>query len=140
MSSLRLDDTEIRAEETALAASLAAFRAEIVRREAVLSTIAGWQSNGLRSPDPVTERPLAFTDDIPDAIRRREQLIYRADLTQLRSSLDNLEAQRQQRQTEIDGLTETIAAQKALVVTLAERVAMRTELIPSASRIAGAGH
>ncbi len=130
---VELDDTEIGAEERGLVASLAAYRAEVSRREAVLSTVAGWQTDGIWISGSVTEEPIAFADDVSDAIRRREQLIYRADVAQLRSSLDNLEAQRLQRQSEIDGLTETIAAQKALVATLAERVAMRTELIPSAA-------
>lgn len=130
---IELDDTEIKAEETGLVASLAAFRAEVSRREAVLSTVAGWQKDGLWTTTPATERPIAFPDDVSDAIRRRELLVYRADVSQLRSSLYNLDAQRLQRQTEIDSLTETIAAQKALVATLAERVAMRTELIPSAA-------
>ncbi|UXN58138.1 HlyD family type I secretion periplasmic adaptor subunit [Phyllobacterium zundukense] len=128
-----LDDTEIETEQTALVASLAAFQAEVSRREAVLSTVAGWKQDDSRTSRVVTEGKLVFPENVSDVIRRREQLIYRADIAQLRSSLDNLAAQRRQRQTEIDALTETITAQKALVVTLAERVAMRTELIPTAA-------
>jgi hemolysin D len=105
----------------------------VARREAVLATVAEWQERDIWNVGPVTDQLLTFPDDVSDAIRRREQLIYKADTSQLHSALDNLDAQRRRRQTEIDSLTETIAAQKALVKTLAERVAMRTELIPSAA-------
>lgn len=44
---VELDDTEIKAEETGIAAGLAAYRAEVARREAVLSTVAGWQREGM---------------------------------------------------------------------------------------------
>ncbi|TXR49455.1 HlyD family type I secretion periplasmic adaptor subunit [Phyllobacterium endophyticum] len=126
-----MDDTEIAAEQAALVASLAAFQAEVARREAVLSTVGRWQEDN--SWRLVSEQQLAFPQSVSDVIRRREQLIYKADIAQLRSSLDNLAAQRRQRQAEIDALTETITAQEALVVTLAERVSMRTELIPTAA-------
>ncbi|MBA8879535.1 HlyD family type I secretion periplasmic adaptor subunit [Phyllobacterium myrsinacearum] len=130
---VELDDTQIKSEETALAISLQAYRAEVARREAVLGTVADWQKNGLRNAEPVTDQSVAFADGISAAIRHREQLIYRADTLQLRSSLDNLAATAKQRQTEIDSLTETITAQKALVKTLTERVSMRTDLIPTAA-------
>ncbi|MGN8019788.1 HlyD family type I secretion periplasmic adaptor subunit [Phyllobacterium sp. 22229] len=128
-----LDDTEIKSEETAFAVSLQAFRAEVTRREAVLATVTEWQERGIWNIGRITERPLAFPDGISEPIRRREQLIYRADTSQLHSSLANLDATRRQRQTEIDSLTRTIAAQTALVKTLTERVSMRTELIPTAA-------
>ncbi|QND55184.1 HlyD family type I secretion periplasmic adaptor subunit (plasmid) [Phyllobacterium sp. 628] len=130
---VELDDTEIKSEETALAVSLQAFRAEVARREAVLTTVAEWQEKGLSNAAPANDQSVNFRDGISDAIRRREQLIYRADTSQLRSSLNNLAATAKQRQTEIDSLNETITAQKALVKTLTERVSMRNELIPTAA-------
>lgn len=131
---VELDDTEIRSEETGIAANLTAFRAEIVRRMAIGVTVEGWRRKGVwLAPNNELDELNGFPDDIPDTVRERERQIYKADTSQLRSSLANLDAQRQQRQSEIDGLMETIAAQKAVVTTLAERVAMRTELIPSAA-------
>lgn len=127
-----LDDTEIKAEENSYIASLQAYRAEVVRRETVLSAVADWQKQGIWSgKGPISGQGPTFPDDIPEAIRLREQLVYKADTSQLRSSLENLDAQRQQRQSEINGLIETIAAQTALVTTLTERVSMRSELIAS---------
>lgn len=130
---VELDDTQIKSEETALAINLQAFRAEVARREAVLATVGEWQEKGIWNTGRLAERPLVFPADVSIPIRRREQLIYKADTSQLRSSLDNLGATAKQRQTEIDSLTRTIAAQTALVKTLTERVSMRSELIPTAA-------
>ncbi len=129
---VELDDTEIRAEENGYIAGLQAYRAEIVRRNAILSTVADWQKQKIWSAEgQVANQSPVFPDDIPGAIRQREKLVYKADISQLRSSLGNLDAQRKQRQSEIDGLIETIAAQQILVSTLTERVSMRSELIAS---------
>ncbi|RCW80580.1 HlyD family type I secretion periplasmic adaptor subunit [Phyllobacterium bourgognense] len=127
---VRLDDTEITAEQTAGLTNLYAYRAEVSRRKAVQVTIDDW----LTHPDAIRTGmalKLAFPQDIPGDIAAREQLVYNADLSQLDASLDNLDAQRQQRQAEVEGLDETIAAQQKLVTTLTERVAMRSELIAS---------
>lgn len=129
---VELDDTEIRAEENASIIRLHAFQAEVARREAVLSVINDWQKHDIWASDrnlSVSDLPLPA--DIPDYIKLREQKTYRADLTQLGSSLDNLNAQRMQRQAEIDSLTNAVAAQKALVSTLTERVTMRSSLAQS---------
>lgn len=129
---IELDDTEIRAEETAATTGLHAFQAEVARREAVLSVIAGWQKHDIWITSrilPIADFPLS--SDVPDYINKREQKIYRADLSQLSSSLDNLNSQRIQKQVEIENLTNAVAAQKALVATLSERVTMRSSLAQS---------
>lgn len=128
---VELDDAQIRTEEDSANASLQAYRAEVARRGAVLSTISDWQKQGIWDGQRQVPGPLTFADTIPEAIRLREQLIYRADMTQLGSALDNLDATVKQRQAEIDSLTDSIASQKALVTTLTERVTMRSDLIAS---------
>lgn len=131
---VEIDDTEIRAEEQAVRSNLHAFRAEVTRREAALATIKAWQKHGLWAVDQRSaNRSLVFAADIPGAIRHREETILRADLTQLASSLDNLDAQRRQRQAEINSLTQAIAAQASLVKTLGERVSMRSALVKSSA-------
>lgn len=127
---VELDDTETRAEETAAIISLNAFQAEIARREAVLSVIAEWQQHDIWSVSRTL--PLAnfsLSADIPDYINKREQKIYQADLSQFSSTLNNLNAQRMQKQAEIESLTNAITAQKDLVATLTERVSMRSSLV-----------
>ncbi len=129
---VELDDTETRAEETAAIISLNAFQAEIARREAVLSVIAEWQQHDIWSVSRTL--PLAnfsLSADIPDYINKREQKIYQADLSQFSSTLNNLNAQRMQKQAEIESLTNAITAQKDLLATLTERVSMRSSLAQS---------
>ena len=129
---VELDDTEIKAEENGALASLQAYRAEVSRRGAVLGTIGDWQRQGIWVAEhQLSAEPLLFAQSIPETIRSREQLIYKADISQLGSALDNLDAQREQRQAEIDSLTNAIAAQTTLVTTLTERVTMRSDLIAS---------
>lgn len=131
---VELDDTEIRAEERAALSGLQAFRAEVVRRETLLTTVADWRENGIWSVERnKVERHLTFATDIPEPIRQREQRVLAADLGHLSSSLSNFGAQRKQRQAEVDSLTRAIAAQTALVETLGERVNMRSALIKSSS-------
>jgi len=127
---LQLDETEIRAERAALVASLAAHRAEILRRRAVVAVIGRWR---LRDTWPDTAalhlQPLQLPVDIPMAIADRERLQYDAELARLLSSLDNMAAQRRERQAECDRLAGTIVKQKALLATLSERVGMRSLLV-----------
>ncbi|RCS21577.1 HlyD family type I secretion periplasmic adaptor subunit [Phyllobacterium salinisoli] len=131
---VEIDDTEIGAEEHAARSSLQAFRAEVARRDTALATIVAWQSQGLWATDHRSaDRPLVFPGDIPEAIRHREKTILQADLAQLASSLNNLDAQRRQRQAEIDSLTQAIAAQASLVETLGERVSMRSALVKASA-------
>ncbi|GGB10584.1 HlyD family type I secretion periplasmic adaptor subunit [Brucella endophytica] len=134
---VEIDDAEIGTEENAARSSLQAFQAEVARRGAVLAVIAAWQKqedrrlradilqNSGRSPN--------FAEDIPGAIRSREENILRADLAQLASALNNLDAQRRQRQAEIDSLDQAITAQASLVKTLEERVNMRSALVKSSA-------
>lgn len=129
---VELEDTGIRAEENAAIISLQAFQAEVARREAVLSMISVWQQQDIWTADhKVAVNTLSLPSDIPELVNLREQRIYHADLTQLASAIHNLSAQRLQREAEIDSLTNAVAAQKTLVATLTERVAMRSSLVKS---------
>nr|WP_181377353.1 HlyD family type I secretion periplasmic adaptor subunit [Ochrobactrum sp. LM19]AJW30024.1 HlyD family type I secretion membrane fusion protein, hemolysin D [Ochrobactrum sp. LM19] len=126
---VELDDTEIRADEKAKLGNLNALKAEVVRREALLSTLAGWKQQGLWDPITRNSAPqLAFPDDIPAPLRQREQAVFEVDLRSVSASLDSLAAQRLQRESETEGLKYAISAQEALSKTLNERVTMRTRL------------
>jgi hemolysin D len=127
---VQLDDTELNSDEQAMAVNFQAYRGEMVRRKAVLATVEQWQEQGIWTAEKaIPEAPLAFADDTPSSIRDREQSIYKADLSQLASSLTNLAAQHTQQQATIGRLQQTIAAQQRLVDTLNERVAIRSTLV-----------
>ncbi len=126
---VELDDVEIRAEENGIRAGLQAYQAEVIRREAVLATLSEWRADVWRSNRQILRERVQFPSSIPDLIQARERSVYNADLTQLNSALDNLDATAKQRQAEIDSLTNAIKAQKELLATLTERVTMRTTLI-----------
>ena len=88
----------------------------------------GYRTFG-RAPPRFRSQALRLPADISEAIAAREQLLYNAELARLLSSLNNLAAQRRERQAETDRLSSMISAQKALVATLSERVGMRSALV-----------
>jgi hemolysin D len=127
---VQLDDTELRSDEEAIAINLQAYRAEMVRRRAVLATVEQWQAQGIwTSEKPIPNALLDLASDIPPSIREREQSSFKADLSQLAASLTNIAAQHQQAQATVARLQQTMAAQQRLVDTLNERVAIRATLV-----------
>ncbi|NTI78409.1 HlyD family type I secretion periplasmic adaptor subunit [Rhizobium rhizogenes] len=131
---VQLDDTELKSDEEAISVNLQAYRGEMVRRKAVLATVEQWRDEGIwTTAKTISEAPLAFADGTPVSIRDREQSIYRADLSQLASSLTNLAAQHTQQQATVARLQQTMTAQKRLVDTLNERVAIRSTLVDQAA-------
>lgn len=126
---VRLRDTEQAAEAHALSRAREAWLAESIRREHSLATVAALADRVLLDQRLVVPAsPLTFPDTISATIRQREQTIFLADLTHLASSLDALATQRQQRMAEASGLRQAIAMRSQLIVTLAERVNMRSSL------------
>ncbi|MCW2318209.1 hemolysin D [Rhodoblastus acidophilus] len=118
---VELDPGDARADETDAAATLAAWRAEALRRRAAIDAA------------PKTSEPAAifWPADIPPANRAREEKVLDSDLAQLASALASLDAQIAQKETERDQLAATIASQQALIATLRQRVDMRAALVPS---------
>lgn len=117
---VELDATAVLSEERELATRLAAVQAEITRRRAA---IAAARKKASAVP------ALIWAGAIPAAIREREALVLAGDLGQLAAALASLAAQRQQKQAEIERLIQTIAAQKALIATLTQRVTIRATLL-----------
>ena len=117
---IELDDADARADLNAAANALAAFRAERLRRQAVL---AAAETLDLRP------RQIDWPDAIPMAVRSREQRVLNGDLDQIASTVASNEAQVQQKEAERTRLTETLAAQMALIEVLQERVTMRSTLV-----------
>jgi hemolysin D len=114
-----LDDSEARAEEMALAGTLASFRAEIERRNAAIA---------LAQQDLSQPPAIDWPADVPDPIAAREQRILTGDLALLRASTEDLKAQRRQKEAERERLTLTIASQEELLKIEDKRVVLRTGL------------
>lgn len=129
---LELDSTETLAEKAALTSALSAWRAEAIRREASLATIAGVERDNLMDAvSSIHAVQVSFPDDISTSIKRREQEILEAELAQLTASLNALKMQRKQQFAETSGLAQAIEARVALISTLSQRVDMRSTLVDS---------
>lgn len=116
----RLDPTDALALQAQLADKLADIEAEIVRWPAELAAVR---------TDPIkTDAGIAWPSATPSTARVREQAVMRADLARLAASLGNLLAERRAREIEAVGLADSVAAQKALIATLSEFLAMVTQL------------
>ena len=123
-----LDDTETRADEAAKLSSLNTLQAEVLRRAVLREVLAALKTNLWQQDSP--RYPLvAFPGNIPEPIRVREQTVFESDLRGLRANIHSLDAQRRQKEDQIVGLTDAIAAQRKLVQTLEQRVMMRSQLL-----------
>lgn len=120
---VEFDSAEAVAEETALRFSLAAAKAEALRRTTAVVRV---QSNR-------PALPIMWTAEIPASIRRREELVLAGDMRQLETTVLSLTAQRRLKEAERDRLRETVRSQRDLVAVLRERVSMRTALVESSS-------
>ena len=116
---LELDPTETAADREAQARDLEAASAEAARRRAA---VAAAQSTALQPPS------IGFDPGIGASVRHREEGVLTADLAQLRSSLDGLNAQLAEKVATKERLTSTIAAREKLITLAKERVAMRQQL------------
>ncbi len=116
---VKLDDSEAAAEEAGLAATVASFRAEAIRRKA---SIEGAKSRVFAPAAP------AWPDGVPVNIREREERVLRGDLQQLATTLASFQAQRRQKEAESARLTASIASQEKLLTIEGERVELRSTL------------
>ncbi len=118
---VRLDPTEAEADVRATRTSLAAFRAEVLRRRTGIAAVASRRL----TPVPTIEWPAEVAEDL----RLRENRVLIGDLTQVSAVVASLEAQQAQKRAEAERLTATIDAQKNLIDIQKERVGMRTSLV-----------
>ena len=116
---LELDPTETAADREAQARDLEAASAEAARRKAA---IAAAQTAAMQPP------PIDFDASINTSVRHREEGVLAADLAQLRSALDGLNAQLAEKVATKERLTLTIAAREKLIALAKERVSMRQQL------------
>jgi hemolysin D len=117
---LELDPTEIAAEREIATAELEVAEAEVARRRAALANLA------FTGPAAVA---VHFPESVRPAIRVREQMVLDADISQLSASLSSQKAQIEERRAQQIRLRTTIAEREKLTSVLAERVAMRQQLV-----------
>lgn len=122
---VELDPAEAVADELASGTALTSFKAERLRRKAVLDTVER-QSTGEATT-------INWPDEISTIIREREQRVLKSDLAQLQISIESYEAQIAQKMEERRRIENTIRAEEALISTLEQRVAMRKNLLARGS-------
>jgi len=120
---VELEPTEAIADESGTASAYEAYRAEAERRRAAL---AAAKAGRLADPPEI-----AWAEEIPPAIRAREEEVLADDLRQTAAQIGSLDAQLVQKRTEQARLRATIESQSALVATLQDRVDMRRQLVRS---------
>jgi hemolysin D len=122
---LELDPTETAADRETQARDLESASAEVARRKAA---VAAARDRSFKSDT------IRFPMEIDQAVQRREQTALGADLAQLKSSLDSLSAQIDEKGASKDRLKASIAARERLIALHRERVSMRENI-----ETAGAG-
>jgi len=122
---VELDPAEAVADEQASQSALAAYQAERLRRRAALAAAESAPSG--------EEPKIQWPEEVPPAIREREQRVLDGDLRQLRVSVRSYDAQIAQKKDEERRLENTIQAEQALIDTLQQRVEMRKGLLARGS-------
>jgi hemolysin D len=118
---IEMDPGDAIADETDAAATLAAWKAETLRRRAAIALA--------RQPGPIATPGIAWPNDIPVSNRLREEQVLADDIKHLHASLAETDAQIEQKTVERDRLDSTIASQRELIATLQERVQIRQTLV-----------
>jgi hemolysin D len=118
---IEMDPADAKADELDMAATLAAWRAETVRRRAAIDIA--------RRPVPFVLPKISWPNDVPASNRSREEQVLSDDIDHLSASLTGIGAQIDQKAIERDGLDATIASQRELIDTLQLRVDIRGTLV-----------
>lgn len=118
---IALDTSEPEAEFASATQAMVAAKAEALRRQAVLAVAAtgDWSKPFL----------VDWPNDIPAAMRSREEHVMQGDLQEVSAKLANLAAQKVEKEAAVKQLNDSIDAENKLMVTLKDRVALRQALI-----------
>lgn len=122
---IELDPAEAVADELASGTTLTSFKAERLRRKAVLDTVERRSTSEAAT--------INWPHEISSVIREREERVLKGDLGQLQISIESYDAQIAQKIEEERRLESTIRAEEALISTLEQRVAMRKNLLARGS-------
>jgi hemolysin D len=118
---IMLDDAELKSQLDQLLDQLAAAEAEVARRRAGIIAVGALDATagGIGVP------PIAWSSDIPEPIRQREEGVLRDDLKLLGDALAVIDSQIIQKSVDAKSLDATIAAQQGLVEAAQEFSDMR---------------
>lgn len=119
---LELDAVDTQADEAGAVSGFDSYRAEALRRLAVL--------HAAEDPDFKIE-PVQWPDDIPQTNRVRENRVLAGDVAQLAANVASFDAQIKQKEAEHQRLADMLVAQKTLIDVLQQRVDMRASLVKS---------
>jgi hemolysin D len=119
-----LDDSDVRAQIASDDQAIIAAKAEALRRAAAVGSLG--------SDASIEEKRIDWPAEIPQSVRTRENLVLTGDLKELQSTLENLSAQKLERQAAVQQLESSIAAEKYLQETLDERVVLKQALVDKA--------
>ncbi|MGH7100324.1 MAG: HlyD family type I secretion periplasmic adaptor subunit, partial [Stellaceae bacterium] len=132
---VELDPTDALATRATIVQKLADGRGDIARWQAEIAAAqlgaksAGARSASVTSGAPIATAPaIAWSADIPQTVRQREERVLRADLSRLAATLADLNAQRAEKESAKDKFAANVAAQNKLIAVLSETVAMHTQL------------
>jgi hemolysin D len=127
---LELDPAEALADERGARVTLDAGVAEIARRRlAVEIARAAPTAAALEALAASPHGAIAFEEGTSDPMRRREEAVLRADLTQIADALRAYDKQIGQKEATLQRLRMSIAYEATLIDTLNQRVATRQEAI-----------
>lgn len=119
---LELDKTDAQADEAEAASGYVSYRAEALRRLAVL--------HAAEDPD-FKIMPIQWPEDVPQTNRVRENRVLAGDVAQLAANVASFDAQIKQKEAEQKRLADMLVTQKTLIDVLQQRVDMRTSLVKS---------
>ena len=115
-----LDATDALAQRDLVAGKLADARGRSERLKVEIAAV----HDGRLDPLPA----IAWSDNIPTAIRTRESDVMRGDLTRLLATFAQLDAQRAAKEAARDGYAESIAHERSLMGQSGQRVQMHETL------------
>lgn len=116
---VQLDQSEAEADVMDAKVTVDSLRAELLRRTEAMEAATRGEFSGTK---------IGWPDDMPTPLRHREDGVLAAEMSGLRATLAELQAQKSQKASEVETLKDTILTQKRLVSTLQSRVDIKTQL------------
>ncbi|MCW6511423.1 HlyD family type I secretion periplasmic adaptor subunit [Lichenifustis flavocetrariae] len=115
---VQLDATLSQADRTSAQAELQSLHAEIARRGTEIAVV---QSGGANAS-------INYPGDVPEALRKRDDALFQAEISQYQSQVDSLKAQLSEKTAHNQRLKDNIVARQKVINFMAERLNMKQTL------------
>jgi hemolysin D len=122
---IELDDMQAKAQLAGLQSTLAAFQAEVIRRNAAIDVAHSITLEMI----PNIPTPFTGVTDLPRDVIKRESRVLTGDVSGLRSQLESILGQIQQKTIEKNRYSIVVEAQGKLIETLEQRSDIRQNLL-----------